>query len=102
MSISNTDENHIKPLVVGMTGARILLDCGADAIYDLIHRQEIDSYLEGTRRKVTVNSIEALIQRRLAAGQGKLDRSQLLEKRLTAERAKVKGRRRRTEPLDAA
>jgi hypothetical protein len=84
-----TDETHIlKPLVTGMAGACTLLDCGLDQIYDLIYSGELDSYLEGARRKVTINSIEKLIERRLATKGGKLDRSQLLEKRLAAKRIK--------------
>jgi len=87
MAIS-TDES-IKPLVTGMTGACTLLDCSPDQIYGLIYNGELDSYLEGTRRKVTINSIERLIERRLAAKGAKLDRSELLEKRLAAKRIKA-------------
>jgi excisionase family DNA binding protein len=85
----NTDET-LKPLVTGMAGACTLLDCGVDHLYDLIHKGEIDSYLEGTRRKVTIDSIERLIARRLAAKGAKLDRSQILEKRLAAKRIKAR------------
>src|SRR5262245_64155615 len=91
---ANTNENHVRPLVVGMTDATVLLNCCVDTLYELIRRKELDSYLEGMRRKITVDSIERLIQRRVAAKHGKLDRSQLVEKRLVAQRAKVKRRRR--------
>jgi hypothetical protein len=82
----------IKPLLVGMHDAATLLDCGIDHVYSLIDAEEIDSFLEGTRRKITVGSIEALIARRLAAKRGKLDRSALLSKRLAV------GHRRKATP----
>jgi len=95
------NDKLIKPLVVGMNAAATLLDCGIDTIYDLIDRRELDSYLEGIRRKITVDSIERLIERRLAARQCKLDRSQLLEKRLAAGRAQAEARRRRASTTTA-
>jgi hypothetical protein len=63
-------ETEDKPLVVGVARARILLDTGLDSIYDLIKAGELDSYLEGRRRKITVASIERLIRKRLAANGG--------------------------------
>jgi hypothetical protein len=80
------EDDRIKPLVTGMTGACVMLDCGIDKLYDLIAAKEIDSFLEGTRRKVVIHSIESLIERRLASRRDKLDRSQLVEKRLAARR----------------
>jgi hypothetical protein len=56
-----------KALVVGMAKAKALLDTGTDSLYDLIKTGELDSYLEGRRRKITMASIERLIQKRLAA-----------------------------------
>ncbi len=44
-----------------------MLDTSADSIYGLIKRRELESYLEDKRRKITVRSIERLIERRLAA-----------------------------------
>jgi hypothetical protein len=62
--MTSPDEN--KPLIVGMTKAEFLLDCGHDQIYDLIRAGELDSYIEGNRRKITMASIERLIAKRLA------------------------------------
>jgi hypothetical protein len=66
MNDTPTDD-PIKPLVVGMIKAEALLDCSHDQIYDLIRSGELQSYLEGHRRKITMASIEALIAKRLAA-----------------------------------
>jgi hypothetical protein len=60
--------------VVGMAKARIKLDCGLDQLYDLIKAGELDSYLEGNRRKITIESIERLIEKRLAADSGEFRR----------------------------
>jgi excisionase family DNA binding protein len=56
-----------RPLVVGVGKAAVLLDCSRDRIYRFIKSGELESYVEGTRRKITMASIEALIAKRLAA-----------------------------------
>jgi excisionase family DNA binding protein len=56
-----------KPLVVGPTKACFLLHCSKDKLYALIKSGALESYLEGDRRKITVRSIEAHIEERLAA-----------------------------------
>src|SRR5215470_14907146 len=67
-------DDPVKPLVVGMNKAQALLDCGHDQLYDLIRAGELDSYVEGTRRKITMASIERLITKRLAATAGEFQR----------------------------
>jgi excisionase family DNA binding protein len=52
--------NEDKPLVVGVSGAASLLDCSRDRIYSFIKSGELESYVEGTRRKITMASIERL------------------------------------------
>jgi hypothetical protein len=64
-----------KPLLVGMTKAGVLLDCGDDKLYELIEKHELDSFLFDGRRKVTMASIERLIQKRLAAATGEFERA---------------------------
>jgi hypothetical protein len=64
-----------KPLVAGMAKTKILLDCGDDTIYGLIKARQLDSYLEGKSRKITMASIERLIEKRLAADPGKFERA---------------------------
>jgi hypothetical protein len=62
-----TETSNDKPLVVGMATAGVMLDCGVDKLYELIKARELDSYLDGNRRKITMCSIERRIQKRLAA-----------------------------------
>ena len=76
MSLLKSEILKDKPLVVGMSKARVLLDCSADQIYDLLRAGELASYLERNRRKILVSSIEALIAKRLAATDGKFQLSE--------------------------
>jgi hypothetical protein len=87
MTDTPTDD-PIKPLVVGMTKAEALLDSGSDTLYDLIKAGELESYLEGKRRKITMNSIERLIQRRLAGADDEFRHRE----RMRALRAKPRGK----------
>jgi hypothetical protein len=64
-----------QPLVVSPKKAAFLLDCGLDAIYDLMHSGELISYLEGSKRKIVMASIDALIAKRIAATGGEFRRS---------------------------
>jgi hypothetical protein len=93
--MSDTD----KPLVVGMTKAEHLLDSGADKLYDLIKAGELDSYLDGNRRKVTIASIERYVRKQLAASSSGFQRGQYplrQSKEIPAQR------RRKQEPQNAA
>jgi hypothetical protein len=53
-------------LVVNPRRAMHMLDCGRTRLYDLIGNGELDSYLDGRARKITVESIHRHIERRLA------------------------------------
>ena len=55
----------VRPLVVGTTEARRLGGWGKTKIFELIAAGELDSYLEGRVRRVTLASIEARIARKL-------------------------------------
>jgi hypothetical protein len=54
-------------LVVKPAKACGMLDCGHTRFYELIASGELESYLDGSSRKVTVASIRGYIARRLAA-----------------------------------
>ena len=56
---------NVRPLVVGTTEARRLGGWGKTKIFELIAAGELDSYLEGRVRRITLESIEARIQRKL-------------------------------------
>jgi hypothetical protein len=70
MSIPKTTE-HSKdgPLVVSPRRARYLLDVGNTRLYELLAANELESFLDGRSRKITVESIHRYISRRLATGQ---------------------------------
>ena len=60
------------------------LDCGLTRVYDLIAQDELESYLDGARRKITVDSIHKYIARRLEASRGRSVR--LMPTRRTLDR----------------
>lgn len=61
-------DTSLKPLVVQPNGARQLYGgCSTDEIYEKIKNNEVDSYLDGRRRLITVESIERDIARGIAA-----------------------------------
>ena len=55
-----------RSLVVSPKVAQIMLDCGETKIYELIANREIESFRDGKSRKITVRSIHARIERKLA------------------------------------
>jgi hypothetical protein len=52
-------------LVVSPRRAMFMLDCGRTRLYEVIGQGELDSYLDGRSRKITVESIHRYIERRL-------------------------------------
>jgi hypothetical protein len=57
-------------LVVSPRRARHMLDIGNTRLYELLNNKELDSFLDGRNRKITVESIHRLIARRLALTRG--------------------------------
>jgi hypothetical protein len=66
MSIHITGLSDYERLVVSPRRAKHMLDCGNTRLYELIKSKELDSFLDGRARKITVESIRRLIARRLA------------------------------------
>jgi len=60
-------EPAVEPLVVRPATAWKLLGCANTFGYALLERGELDSYLDGGARKITVESIHRYIAKRLAA-----------------------------------
>jgi hypothetical protein len=56
-----------EPLAVKPAGAWVMLTCSNTHGYELLAAGELDSYLDGRSRKITVESIHRYISRRLAA-----------------------------------
>lgn len=63
----NTTE-LIEPLAVRPKEAWRMLGCGNSHGYNLLARGELDSFTDGSARKITVESIKRYIARRLAKG----------------------------------
>jgi hypothetical protein len=58
----------IEPLVVSPKNAWRILQCGNTRGYELVNKRELESFLDGRARKITVDSIHRYIARKLAAG----------------------------------
>jgi hypothetical protein len=67
MSVQSTGLSDDERLVVSPRRAWHMLGCGNTHGYALIKAGELETYLDGKSRKITVASIHALIARRLAA-----------------------------------
>jgi excisionase family DNA binding protein len=69
VSIQSTGLGHDDPLVVSPARARDMLGgIGKDTFYKLVDAGELESFMIGEIRRVTISSIKALIARRLKAG----------------------------------
>ena len=66
MSIHSTGLSDFERLVVSPRRARHMLDCGNTRLYELLKNQQLESYLEGRSRKITVQSIRLYVARQLA------------------------------------
>jgi hypothetical protein len=47
-----------------------MLSCGRTRLYELLAAKELDTFLDGGARKITVASIHAYIERQLAMVEG--------------------------------
>ena len=59
---------QIEPLLVKPKVAWNLLGCGNTRGYELLAAGELESFLDGSSRKITMASIRRYIERRLAQG----------------------------------
>jgi hypothetical protein len=58
-----------EPLAVRPKKAMRLLDCSRKYLYELINAGEVDSYLDGSARKITMASIHRRIERKVRESQ---------------------------------
>jgi hypothetical protein len=72
MTILHSKLSDDERLVVSPRRARHMLDCGNTRLYELLATRELDSYLDGRSRKITVASINRLILRRLEAAKAEV------------------------------
>jgi hypothetical protein len=81
MSSCKTKLQEVGPLVVKPREARVMLACGNTRLYKLIAEHELESFLDGRSRKITVESIRRYISRRLPATDSANTQSQPLGRR---------------------
>jgi hypothetical protein len=67
MSIHSTGLADQGRLIVSPRRARHLLDMGNTRLYELLAAGELDSFLDGRSRKITIESIHRYISRQLTA-----------------------------------
>jgi hypothetical protein len=70
MSVQSTGLSEDERLVVSPRRAKHMLDIGNTRLYELLNGKELDSFLDGRSRKITLESIHRLIARRLAQSRG--------------------------------
>ena len=71
---ANTREKDRTRLVGSVEDVARALDGNRDKVYELIHNNEIDSFLDGRRRKILWASVDAYVARRLKASKQKFER----------------------------
>jgi hypothetical protein len=67
MSTYSEARPDLGPLIVKPQEARRMLACSNTRLYELLAERELDSFLDGRSRKITVESIRRYIVRRLAS-----------------------------------
>ncbi len=65
--ITGRTDNHLEPLAVTPRQACVLLGVGNTRLYQLICNGELESYLDGRARRITMRSIHGRIARLLAS-----------------------------------
>jgi len=70
----NTSSEIVEPLAVRPKAAWRMLGCGNSHGYELLARGELESFTDGSARKITVDSIKRYIARRLTKS-GKVRKS---------------------------
>jgi hypothetical protein len=66
MSIWSTGPFELGPLVVKPKAAWRMLNCSNTRGYQLLAAGELDSFLDGRSRKITIESIQRYVARRLS------------------------------------
>ena len=58
-------------LVLTPTQAQTALQCGPTRLWELINTGEVESFLDGNRRRITARSVRDYVNRKLAASPAK-------------------------------
>jgi len=72
MSIYSTGNEDLGPLIVSPKTAWKMLQCSNSYGYELLARGELESIKNGRSRRITVESIHRLINRRLDASKAEV------------------------------
>jgi hypothetical protein len=72
MPISSKVPSDIAPLIVKPREARCMLACGNTRLYELLAAEELESFVDGRSRKITVESIRRYIARRQSPASRKM------------------------------
>jgi hypothetical protein len=67
VTINFTEATQDEALVVSPRRAKKMLDCGHTKLYEMLDAGELESFKDGKSRKITVASIRARVDRKLAA-----------------------------------
>ena len=59
-------DNRLEPLAASPREACVLLNVGMTRLYQLMHTDELESYLDGGSRRITMESIRRRLERLLA------------------------------------
>jgi excisionase family DNA binding protein len=65
--VTNRGDNQLEPLAVSPRQACLLLGVGNTHLYQLIGNGELQSYLDGRARRITMESIRRRVARLLSA-----------------------------------
>jgi hypothetical protein len=76
MPVSSTAPADLEPLVVKPKVAWKMLACSNTRGYELLAAGQLDSFLDGRSRKITVESIQRYVAQRLVSSQGTPAQSQ--------------------------
>jgi len=71
MAITESQLSDHERLLVRPRRACHLLDCGITRLYELLEQGELESFLDGRSRKITIDSIHRYIAKRLAVANKK-------------------------------
>jgi hypothetical protein len=66
---NRSDDEIVEPLQVRPKRAMRLLSCGRTRLYQLIADGELESYLDGAARQITMESIRRRIERKVRESQ---------------------------------
>jgi excisionase family DNA binding protein len=72
---SRLKPSNATPLIVKPRDAEIMLNCSHKRLYELLNAGELESFRDGGSRKITVESINAYIKRKLQSAAAERHRS---------------------------